>query len=137
MTFRTNGVWYAPLIGLGFSLVASSSSEPVNAARASSRKMSRSVRRYRSARANAERETSFRSPAGPSPGVLRARCFPAARTVSSSPHRVRNCGPCGALIPLFEAKADGPYAFLNENEFLSSDPGTGSGGVSITFYEEQ
>jgi hypothetical protein len=50
---------------------------------------------------------------------------------------VRNCGPFGALIPLFEAKADGPYAFLNENEFLSSDPGAGSGGVSITFYERQ
>jgi len=46
-------------------------------------------------------------------------------------------GPFGALIPLFEAKADGPYAFLNENEFLSSDPGEGSGGVSITFYERQ
>ena len=45
--------------------------------------------------------------------------------------------PFGALIPLFEAKADGPYAFLNENEFVSSDPGAGSGGVSITFYERQ
>ena len=50
---------------------------------------------------------------------------------------VRNCGPFGALIPLFEAKAEGPYAFLNENEFLSSDPDAGSGGVSITFYERQ
>ena len=50
---------------------------------------------------------------------------------------VRNCGPFGALIPLFETKSDGPYAFLNENEFLSSDPGAGSGGVSITFYERQ
>ncbi len=50
---------------------------------------------------------------------------------------VRNCGPFGALIPLFEARADGPLAFLNENDFLSSDPGTGAGGVSITFYERQ
>ncbi len=48
---------------------------------------------------------------------------------------VRNCGPFGALIPLFEARADGPYAFLNENTFLSSDPGSGQGGVTITFYE--
>jgi hypothetical protein len=48
---------------------------------------------------------------------------------------VRNCGPFGALIPLFEARADGPYAFLNENTFLSSDPGAGNGGVTITFYE--
>jgi hypothetical protein len=50
---------------------------------------------------------------------------------------VRNCGPFGALIPLFETRADGPYAFLNENKFLSSDPGTGAGGVSITFYERR
>jgi hypothetical protein len=50
---------------------------------------------------------------------------------------VRNCGPLGALVPLFEARADGPYAFLNANDFVSSDPGTGSGGVSITFYERQ
>ena len=26
---------------------------------------------------------------------------------------VRNCGPMGALVPLFEARADGTYAFLN------------------------
>jgi hypothetical protein len=38
---------------------------------------------------------------------------------------VRNCGPFGALVPLFEAKADGPYAFLNSNDYVSSDPGTG------------
>ncbi|HEX6271670.1 MAG TPA: DUF3237 domain-containing protein, partial [Polyangiaceae bacterium] len=48
---------------------------------------------------------------------------------------VRNCGPFGALVPLFEAKADGAYAFLNSNDYVSSDPGTGGGGVSITFYE--
>jgi hypothetical protein len=50
---------------------------------------------------------------------------------------VRNCGPMGALIPLFETRAAGPYAFLNENTFLSSDPGMAGGGVSITFYERQ
>jgi hypothetical protein len=50
---------------------------------------------------------------------------------------VRNCGPMGTLVPTFEARADGPYAFLNANKFLSSAPGTGSGGVSITFYERQ
>ena len=50
---------------------------------------------------------------------------------------VRNCGPFGALVPLFEATDDGPFAFLNENRFLSSDPGVGGGGVSITFYELQ
>lgn len=49
---------------------------------------------------------------------------------------VRNCG-AGALIPVFEARADGPYAFLNENKYLSSAPNVGSGGVSITFYEKR
>jgi hypothetical protein len=50
---------------------------------------------------------------------------------------VRNCGPLGALVPLFETRADGPYAFLNTNTYVSSDPGSGSGGVSITFYEKK
>ncbi|HTQ03076.1 MAG TPA: DUF3237 domain-containing protein [Polyangiaceae bacterium] len=50
---------------------------------------------------------------------------------------VRNCGPLGSLVPLFEARADGPEAFLNANDFVSSDPGSGSGGVSITFYERK
>lgn len=48
---------------------------------------------------------------------------------------VRNCGPFGALIPLFETRADGPYAYLNDKDYLSSDPGSAAGGVSITFYE--
>lgn len=50
---------------------------------------------------------------------------------------VRNCGAFGALVPLFEARKDGPYAFLNANTFVSSDPGGAGGGVSITFYERQ
>jgi len=50
---------------------------------------------------------------------------------------VRNCGPFGALLPWFEARADGPYAHLNEGSYLSSDPGSAQGGVSITFYERQ
>jgi hypothetical protein len=50
---------------------------------------------------------------------------------------VRNCGPMGKLIPWFEAKTDGDYAFLNTSAYLSSDPGSGSGGVSITFYERK
>lgn len=50
---------------------------------------------------------------------------------------VRNCGSFGRLIPTFEARAAGPYAFLNANTWLSSDPGSAPGGVSITFYERR
>lgn len=48
---------------------------------------------------------------------------------------VRNCGPFGKLVPTFEARSDGPYDFLNSNDYVSSDPGSAAGGVSITFYE--
>jgi hypothetical protein len=48
---------------------------------------------------------------------------------------VRNCGPFGALVPLFETRADGAYAFRNANTYMSSDPRGATGGVSITFYE--
>ena len=50
---------------------------------------------------------------------------------------VRNCGPVGALVPVFEARADSPYAWLNENEWLSSDPGVTIGAVNLTIYERQ
>jgi hypothetical protein len=50
---------------------------------------------------------------------------------------VRNCGPIGSLVPWFETRADGPYAFLNTQAYVSSDPGSGSGGVSITFYDRK
>jgi hypothetical protein len=50
---------------------------------------------------------------------------------------VRNCGPMDKLVPVFEAASDGPYAFLTTGKFLSSAPGSGSGGVSITFYERK
>ncbi|WP_437595310.1 DUF3237 domain-containing protein [Sorangium sp. So ce590] len=50
---------------------------------------------------------------------------------------VRNCGPFGALIPVFETRADGPYAILNTKQYVSSDPGGAAGGVSLTFYERR
>jgi hypothetical protein len=50
---------------------------------------------------------------------------------------VRNCGPGSSLVPAFEAAVDGPYKFLNDGKFLSSAPGAGAGGVSITFYERK
>jgi len=48
---------------------------------------------------------------------------------------VRNCGPINGLTPVFEARTDGSFAFLPTGKFLSSAPGGGAGGVSITFYE--
>jgi hypothetical protein len=50
---------------------------------------------------------------------------------------VRNCGPINSLVPVFEAASDGPYAFLTTGKFLSSAPGSGAGGVSITFYQRK
>jgi hypothetical protein len=50
---------------------------------------------------------------------------------------VRNCAASGKLIPWFEAKVGGKYDFLNTQAYLSSSPGAGSGGVSITFYERK
>lgn len=50
---------------------------------------------------------------------------------------VRNCGATGGLIPWFEAKVDGQYNFLNTQAYLSSAPGVGGGGVSITFYDRK
>ncbi len=50
---------------------------------------------------------------------------------------VRNCGPSGSLIPWFEAPVDGQFAFLNTEAYLSSQPGAGNGGVSITFYDRK
>lgn len=48
---------------------------------------------------------------------------------------VRNGGAFGSLVPTFETRVDGPYAYLNEGLYLSSNPGMGDGGVAITFYE--
>ena len=48
---------------------------------------------------------------------------------------VRNGGSFGALVPTFEARVDGPYAYLNMGSYLSSNPGRGEGGVALTFYE--
>jgi hypothetical protein len=48
---------------------------------------------------------------------------------------VRNGGSFGSLVPTFEARVDGPYAYLNSGRYLSSNPGMGQGGVAITFYE--
>lgn len=49
---------------------------------------------------------------------------------------IRNCGS-GQLIPVFEARVDGKYAYMNENKYLSSSPSVGNGSVSITFSEKK
>jgi hypothetical protein len=36
---------------------------------------------------------------------------------------------------VFEASKTGKYAWLNENNWLSSDPGLGLGAVNLTIYE--
>lgn len=48
---------------------------------------------------------------------------------------VRNAGPFGSLVPTFETRTDGPYAWLNTGFYLSSNPGIRPGGVGITMYE--
>lgn len=48
---------------------------------------------------------------------------------------VRNGGGFGGLVPTFEARVDGPYAYLNTGSYLSSNPGRREGGVALTFYE--
>jgi len=48
---------------------------------------------------------------------------------------VRNGGSFGSLVPSFETRVDGPFAYLNAGRYLSSNPGVGQGGVALTFYE--
>jgi hypothetical protein len=50
---------------------------------------------------------------------------------------VRNGGAFGKLVPTFEVRVDSKYAWLNKGLYLSSNPGMGSGGVALTFYESQ
>ena len=50
---------------------------------------------------------------------------------------VRNGGSMGSLVPTFEARVDGKYAWLNSGLYLSSNPGMGSGGIGLTFYESR
>jgi hypothetical protein len=48
---------------------------------------------------------------------------------------VRNTGGFGGLVPTFEVRTDSKYAWLNSGKYLSSNPGMGAGGVSLTFYK--
>ncbi len=48
---------------------------------------------------------------------------------------VRNGGSFGLLAPSFEVRIGSKYEWLNKGLYLSSNPGVGSGGVGLTFYE--
>lgn len=48
---------------------------------------------------------------------------------------VRNAGTFGALVPTFEARIDGKYAWLNAGKYLSSNPEMVNGGVSLKMYK--
>lgn len=50
---------------------------------------------------------------------------------------VRNCGPASALIPVLETRKDGPYAFLNENNWVSSSPMVGLGTVTLVISKKR
>lgn len=48
---------------------------------------------------------------------------------------VRNAGTFGNLVPTFEARIDGKYAWLNSGTYMSSNPKIVDGGVDITMYK--
>ena len=48
---------------------------------------------------------------------------------------LRNRGAFGSLVPTFEARLEGPHAYLNDGLYLSSNPGIGDGGVALTFHQ--
>lgn len=50
---------------------------------------------------------------------------------------VRNCGPATALLPVLEARAEGPYGYLNERELVSSSPVLGLGTVTLVISEKR
>ena len=52
----------------------------------------------------------------------------------AGPAAARGSGGGGGLVPYFEVRTDSKYAWLNGGKYLSSPPGMGVGGVSLTFY---
>jgi hypothetical protein len=50
---------------------------------------------------------------------------------------VRNTGGFNGLVPTFETRVEGKYAWLNSGKYLSSSPGMGAGGLSISMYKSQ
>jgi hypothetical protein len=51
---------------------------------------------------------------------------------------VRNTTNAGiGLVPFFETRVDGKYAWLNSGKYLSSPPGMGPGGLTISMYKSK
>jgi hypothetical protein len=50
---------------------------------------------------------------------------------------VRNAGAFSGLVPTFETKVDGEFSWLNSGLYLSSGPGMGAGGVTLTMYKSK
>jgi hypothetical protein len=51
---------------------------------------------------------------------------------------VRNTtNPGIGLVPTFETRVDGKFAWLNSGKYLSSDPGGGPGGLSISMFRSK
>lgn len=51
---------------------------------------------------------------------------------------VRNTTNAGiGLVPTFETRVDGKFAWLNSGKYLSSNPAMGGGGVSISMYRSK
>jgi hypothetical protein len=51
---------------------------------------------------------------------------------------VRNTTNAGiGLVPTFETRVDGKYAWLNSGKYLSSPPGFGPGGLTISMYKSR
>ncbi|MBN2591507.1 MAG: DUF3237 family protein [Sedimentisphaerales bacterium] len=50
---------------------------------------------------------------------------------------VRNAGAFSGLVPTFETNVEGEFAWLNSGLYLSSGPGIGAGGVTLTMYKSK
>lgn len=48
---------------------------------------------------------------------------------------IRNCGTFSTAVPVYEAREDGPHAFLNKSKWLATGTGLGVGVVNMTIYE--
>jgi hypothetical protein len=77
-----------------------------------------------------------RGPGGPAaPGGPGAPRGPGGPAAPGGPGAARGGGGGGGLVPYFEVRTDSKYAWLNSGKYLSSPPGMGAGGVSLTFYK--